>query len=68
VRALLAARRKTSADLAVVLRVDQRAAQRRLRNDVPFSISEVGRIANWLDVSVNAIITDWSLAGEERAE
>lgn len=66
VRALLAAQRKTSADLAVVLRMDQRAAQRRLRNAVPFTLSEVGRIATWLSVPVTAIITDYTLAAVER--
>jgi transcriptional regulator with XRE-family HTH domain len=56
VRAALAARRMTSADLSKVLHLEQRAAQRRLNGTTPFTLSEMGKVAAWLGVSYSALV------------
>lgn len=50
VRAEMAVRRLTSADLARVLHIGQRAASRRLSGELDFSLNEADAIARWLDV------------------
>ena len=59
VRAGLAAKKRSSAELAVVLGMQPRAAQRRLRGEVAFTISEVGVIADWLGVPYSALMAEW---------
>lgn len=56
VRAMLAYHEKNQTAAAAVLGLSQAAVSRRLRGDVAFSISELGRLAGWLDISVADLI------------
>lgn len=69
VRAALAARRLTSADLARTLHITQRAAQRRLNGQTPFALSEAGTVAGWLGISYSALMapTAFEVAAERAA-
>lgn len=68
-RAALAARRLSSSDLASVLHITQRAAQRRLNGQTPFTLSEAGTVARWLGLTYSALVapTAFEVAPEERA-
>ena len=57
VRALMAAQRKTTKDLAVLLSVSDRAAQRRRHGELEFSLSELEKVGTWLQVEPGALLS-----------
>jgi transcriptional regulator with XRE-family HTH domain len=58
IRALMAARRRTSAELAEVLGMSQSAASRKLNGESrPFNLDQIQAVADWLDVPITDIIT-----------
>lgn len=56
IRALMAARRKTSADLAEVLGISQSSASRRMHGDGLFTLDQLEETADWLGVPLTDII------------
>lgn len=56
VRAELAARRMTSADLAGRLSIGPRAAARRLSGEIDFTLNEAEAVADWLGVPMSALM------------
>ncbi|WP_336791812.1 helix-turn-helix transcriptional regulator [Gordonia malaquae] len=63
VRAEMARRRKTQADLAPVLGVTRQAVSRRLTGDVPLTVDELAAIADFLDVPVTQLLGGGVKAG-----
>jgi DNA-binding Xre family transcriptional regulator len=57
IRALMAARRLTSMDLAAALGISQSAASRRMVGDGTFTLNEIQVAAEWLCVPITDIIT-----------
>ena len=62
IRALMAARHKTSADLAQALGVSQSTASRLLTSKRPISFDDAQVIADWLGVPYERITTPQQLA------
>lgn len=56
VRAALAKRRKTAADLAKVCGITAHTAGRRLNAAVPFTVVELLTIAEWLEVDLHDLL------------
>lgn len=56
IRALMAARRKTSAELGEALGISQSAAARRLRGEGTFNLNQIQTVADWLGLTVADII------------
>lgn len=56
IRGLMAAKRKTSKELAVTLGISQSSASRRMSGQSVLALDEVEVIADWLGVSVLRII------------
>lgn len=48
IRGQMAANRRTGRELAEVLEIGATAASRRLHGETPFSIDELGTVADWL--------------------
>jgi transcriptional regulator with XRE-family HTH domain len=61
VRMLMAARRATNRELAQVLGLSERAAQRRRQGHLEFSLSELELVAAWLDVDPAALLSGYGL-------
>lgn len=57
IRALMAARKKTSSELGAELGISQSAASRRMHGDGSFNLDEVQAVADWLQVPITDIIT-----------
>jgi transcriptional regulator with XRE-family HTH domain len=57
IRALMAARRKTSADLGEALGISQSSASRRMLGDGLFTLNQIQETADWLGVPITDIIT-----------
>lgn len=57
IRALMAARRLTSAELGKALGISQSSASRRMVGDGTFNLDEIQATADWLGVSITDIIT-----------
>lgn len=56
VRAELARHRKSQGDLAAALGVSRSYVSRRLMGEVAFDVDEVSRIAEWLQISPQALL------------
>jgi transcriptional regulator with XRE-family HTH domain len=56
IRALMAARRKTSAELGDALGISQSAASRRMLGDGTFTLNQIQATAEWLGVPITDII------------
>lgn len=56
IRALMAARRKTSAELGDALGISQSAASRRMLGDGTFTLDQIQDAADWLGVPITDII------------
>lgn len=52
VRVEMVRKRRTNADLGVVIGVTPHTAGRRLKNDPPFNLIELAQIASWLGVGL----------------
>ncbi|MDN4615963.1 helix-turn-helix transcriptional regulator [Leifsonia sp. F6_8S_P_1B] len=63
VRMLMAARRATNRELAEVLGLSERAAQRRRQGHLEFSLSELELVANWLEVDPAALLSGRGIGG-----
>lgn len=57
IRALMAARRLTSADLGAALDISQSSASRRMVGEGTFTLNEIQATAEWLGVPITDIIT-----------
>jgi transcriptional regulator with XRE-family HTH domain len=57
IRALMAARKRTSGELATALGLSQSAASRRMHGDGTFTLDEIQATADWLEVPITDIIT-----------
>lgn len=57
VRMLMAAQRKTVKELATLLHLSDRAAQRRRSGDYPFSLRELEDVGKWLGVAPETFLT-----------
>ncbi len=60
----MARQRKTQADLARAIGVNEHTAGRRIRAEVPFDVVELVAVAAWLGVTVEAL---WPQALDGRA-
>lgn len=58
VRAELARKNKTAAELAVVLGCTPQTVGRRLNGRVDFTVTEIMRIAEWLDLNASELLKD----------
>jgi transcriptional regulator with XRE-family HTH domain len=56
IRAYMAAQRKTTAELALIIGRDVRAAQRRRSGEQQFSLDELEAVSRWLNVPPNALM------------
>jgi transcriptional regulator with XRE-family HTH domain len=57
IRALMAARRRTSGELGQALGISQSAASRRMVGDGTFTLDQIQQAADWLGVPITDIIT-----------
>lgn len=57
VRMLMAARRKSVKELAAVLHLSERAAQRRNAGEYPYSLGELETVGAWLGVDPETFLT-----------
>jgi transcriptional regulator with XRE-family HTH domain len=57
IRALMAARRRTSAGLGELLGISQSHASRKLNGEGTLTLDQVQAVAEWLDVPITDIIT-----------
>ena len=57
IRALMAAKRKTTSDLAAILGVSRSTASRRLSGNITLDFQEVETIAHWLEVPYERLVT-----------
>jgi hypothetical protein len=53
----MARQQRTTTDLAAVLGLQARAAQRRYSGEVEFSLDEVADVAAWLEISSRQLLT-----------
>ena len=58
IRAEMARKRKRQADLAALLGIAQSGVSARMNGKVPFDLHELFLIADWLGVSVHALLAD----------
>lgn len=56
-RAEMSRQRKTSSDLASILHCSQSSASRRMTGDVGLDLDEVQAVADWLGISVPALLS-----------
>lgn len=57
VRMLMAARRKSVKELAAILHLSERAAQRRNAGEYPYSLAELETVGAWLGVDPETFLT-----------
>lgn len=57
VRAVMAARRRTNKELAELLFLSPRAAMRRRLGELAFTLSEIERVAEWLEVDPQVLLS-----------
>lgn len=57
VRMLMAAQRRTNGELAEVLNLSERAAQRRRLGEHPFSLAELEAVGEWLGVEPMSLLS-----------
>lgn len=62
VRSLMAAKRKTTKELAQLLHLSTRVAGRRKNGEQAFTLDELEQVAAWLDVPAVALITGVDVA------
>lgn len=63
VRMLMAAQRRTNGELAHVLNLSERAAQRRRLGQHPFSLAELEAVGSWLGVEPMSLLSGRDFAG-----
>ncbi len=54
---LMAAQYKSNKDLAAYLNISDRAAQRRRHGELEFTLSEIEKLAPWLNVEPEALMS-----------